>query len=228
MPQVEARAREDRGEDDEGEDADAAARWVIDYSPIRLSDTVPPIGTTGALSEAELAVARAETVNLGELMSRSGARIGTGPDAGWDGEEGDGPSAAELPGGREAVATAYGGGDDGYGGGYGDGDGDGDSDSYGRAGSEDGSDHYRDDYGDDGGALRASSPRPAPRLPAARPSTSKPGRVQVNPPGTHSGPTGSPPAAARAGTGGEPAPSEDPGNALDDVAPLVRRRAVGH
>ncbi len=206
------------GQGEAGEGTEPAARWATDdYSPIRLSDTIPPVGSTGILSEAELALARAETVDLGELTSRSTGRGDTEPVADGDTDgDAEGMSDAELPGGegsqsgqsgedglvdQGSVATAYGG--------------------HGRVGDdEDGS-----EYGYDDEAVRASPGRPAPRLPSARPTTSKPGRVQVNPPGTHSGTT-TPPTPARAG--GAPVPGEGTGGDPDDLAPLLRRRAVGH
>jgi hypothetical protein len=85
--------------------------------------------------------------------------------------------------------------------------------------------------------------RPAPARPVARPATrppsSRPGRVQVNPPGTHGGLTAPPsptagaePAGAGQGMGGhngtvgqsQGAAARDP----DDLERLLHRRAVGH
>ncbi|SNQ49919.1 conserved hypothetical protein [Frankia canadensis] len=70
-------------------------------------------------------------------------------------------------------------------------------------------------------ATAARTPSRSAARPAARPTTSRPGRVQINPPGTHGGLT-APPSVEPA-----PAPVADPAapEELDD--PLLRRHAVG-
>ncbi|WP_041939887.1 MULTISPECIES: hypothetical protein [Frankia] len=79
------------------------------------------------------------------------------------------------------------------------------------------------DVGDVGAAAAARmTARPAVR-PPNRPTTSRPGRVQINPPGTHGGLIASPEAAPAGGSAaGDPA-GENPG----DIDPLLRRHAVG-
>ncbi|WP_396230108.1 hypothetical protein [Frankia sp. CpI1-P] len=64
--------------------------------------------------------------------------------------------------------------------------------------------------------------RPAVR-PPNRPTTSRPGRVQINPPGTHGGLIASPEAASAGGAmAGDPA-----GENTGEIDPLLRRHAVG-
>ncbi|WP_026239586.1 gephyrin-like molybdotransferase receptor GlpR [Parafrankia discariae] len=105
--------------------------------------------------------------------------------------------------------------------------------AYGYGGAADGTGHTAPA----GGAMAAGpaaprsggAPRPVPR-PGARPNTSRPGRVQVNPPGTHGGLI--PPAAATASQGEAVAATEATGPAAgaqapDELETLLRRHAVG-
>ncbi|KLL09954.1 hypothetical protein [Protofrankia coriariae] len=68
----------------------------------------------------------------------------------------------------------------------------------------------------------AGAARPAART-AGRPNTSRPGRVQVNPPGTHGGLTAGPTATSVPGSQQPASGSDDPGEADE----LLRRHAVG-
>ena len=73
------------------------------------------------------------------------------------------------------------------------------------------------------GGMVARPGRPSVR-PGSRPITSRPGRVQVNPPGTHGGLTASPAASASLDQTAAAAPSEPE---VDEVEPLIQRRVVG-
>lgn len=79
------------------------------------------------------------------------------------------------------------------------------------------------DYAAEAGAAEAASPRTSSRpvaRPPARPTTSRPGRVQINPPGTHGGLTAPPQA--------EPAPTTpDHGDTSGELDDPLLRRAVG-
>ncbi|MCK9893099.1 gephyrin-like molybdotransferase receptor GlpR [Frankia sp. AgB32] len=65
--------------------------------------------------------------------------------------------------------------------------------------------------------------RPVNR-PTGRPTTSRPGRVQINPPGTHGGLTAPPEAAPTSPAAGVEPAAAVPGEEID---PLLRRHAVG-
>ncbi|EIV95505.1 hypothetical protein FraQA3DRAFT_5335 [Frankia sp. QA3] len=73
--------------------------------------------------------------------------------------------------------------------------------------------------------------RPTVR-PPRRPTTSRPGRVQINPPGTHGGLIAPPEAASAGGSAAGPAPRQpvagaSAGEAPAELDPLLRRHAVG-
>ncbi len=161
------------------------------------------------LTPEELAHARAETIDLGSLMA---AQLANRDDAGQDELPGYAPPAGP-------VAPA---------------DYDGD---------------YPVDYGvdydeaeadievemDAGEVAAASAARMTARSavrPTSRPTTSRPGRVQINPPGTHGGLIASPEAAQPGGSMAGPTPRQPAGGdpAGEDPAeldPLLRRSAVG-
>jgi hypothetical protein len=85
------------------------------------------------------------------------------------------------------------------------------------------------DFGDEDERPFRSSGRPTARPPGGRPTTSRPGRVQVNPPGSHGGLTAGPRVSAPSSSvppASQPAPAVGPDDG-EDVDGYTHRRAVG-
>ncbi len=147
------------------------------------------------LTDEELAIAGAETIDLGALVAGQ---------PGLD-EDAEGDDLARFAGYPE---TGYG---------------------------ETGVDGVDGVAGVDGGDVASARPaiRPAPRV-GTRSTTSRPGRVQVNPPGTHGGlvaPAGIMPSGTATPAGPTADASPAGGNIVGDTSgeldPLLRRHAVG-
>ncbi len=201
--------------------------WASGSEPFRLSDPATVHhGADARRDDAgdDLAVANAQTVDLSQIAAAAAARTGA---AGGDPQErvlegtvvdspatdrpvvdgpptGDpeyahaGPDGVEFVAG-DVVETLVA---------------DADSDGFTDAGGADGEQDSGQTPGSAGGS------RPAARA-GTRPNTSRPGRVQVNPPGTHGGLIAGP--APVSGSQQSMSGSADP----DEVNELLRRHAVG-
>jgi hypothetical protein len=198
-------------------------RWTAEYEPIRLSDHPE------RLSEEELAAAAAETVDLGTLMAGAGGQAGGSTEAAAAEAAAAEAAVAEVGVAEVGASSAGFEAESGFESGF-------ESGGYGDPGMAASAEAIHEAGGGaeagaglgPSGNVRVAAGRAAAR-PGARPTTSKPGRVQVSPPGTHGGltaPPGSGSAAGAAPGSPSPAAASAAGDGRDGFEELLRRRAV--